>query len=89
MGAATFWFDRPEDSLVLRRTFLATCFSFASASVLASTDFLANRHFAFKIKTKDGGIVGNVVIEASDVEAAKTKLTKRYPGYTILSVTEK
>lgn len=36
-----------------------------------------------------GGIVGNVVIEASDVEAAKTKLMKRYPGCSILSVMEK
>ena len=50
---------------------------------------LANRKFAFKIKTKDGGIVGNVLIEASDVEAAKVKLMKRYPGCQILSVMEK
>jgi hypothetical protein len=89
MAAMTFWFDRPEDRLVLRRTFLAFCFSCTSASALASADLLAIRHFAFKIKTKDGGIVGNVVIEASDVEAAKTKLMKRYPDCTILSVKEK
>ncbi len=46
----------------------------------------SNKKFAFKIKTKDGGIVGNVLIEASDVEAAKVKLMKRYPGCTILNV---
>ena len=48
-----------------------------------------NQKFAFKIKTKDGNIVGNVVIEASDVEAAKVKLMKRYPDCTILSVKSK
>lgn len=50
---------------------------------------MALHRFAFKIKTKDGGIIGNIVIEASDVEAAKTKLMKRYPGCSILSVMEK
>lgn len=34
---------------------------------------LAPRRCAFKVKTKGGGIVGNVVIEAGDVEAANTK----------------
>jgi len=47
------------------------------------------RRFAFKIRTKTGGIIGNVVIEATDVEAAKVKLAKRYPGCTILDVTVK
>ena len=31
----------------------------------------------------------NVVIEAHDEDAAKVKLMKRYPGCTVLSVTEK
>lgn len=47
------------------------------------------KKFAFKIKTKDGNIVGNVLIEAHDVDAAKVKLLKRYPGCTILRVDEK
>lgn len=70
---------------MLRRTFLI-------AAVVAITDAAqaaAHHRFAFKIKTKSGGIVGNVVIEATDVEAAETKLMGRYPGCSILSVTEK
>ena len=47
------------------------------------------KKFAFKIKTKDGNIVGNVRIEAHDVDAAKVKLFKRYPGCTVLRVDEK
>ena len=47
------------------------------------------RKFAFKIKTTDGNIVGNVLIEAHDVDAAKVKLLKRYPGCTVLRVDEK
>lgn len=43
------------------------------------------KQFAFKIKTKDRNIVGNVVIEARDEDAAKVKLMKRYPGCTVLS----
>ena len=68
-----------------RRHFLSVALSL----VVSRPAFAANQKFAFKIKTKDGGIVGNVVIEASDVEAAKVKLMKRYPGCTILSVTVK
>jgi hypothetical protein len=45
--------------------------------------------FAFRIKTKSGGIVGNIVIEAKDVEAAKVKLYKRYPDCQILNVETK
>lgn len=42
--------------------------------------------FSFKIRTKSGGTIGNVVIEATDIEAAKVKLNKRYPGCTITRV---
>jgi hypothetical protein len=49
----------------------------------------ANRKFVFKIKTKTGGIVGNVVIEAKDAEAAKHKLRQRYPDCEILEMKEK
>lgn len=44
------------------------------------------KKFRFRIKTKDGNIVGNITIEAYDVEAAKTKLRKRYPDCEILNV---
>ena len=49
----------------------------------------ANKRFVFKIKTKSGGIVGNIVIEAKDIEAAKVKLRKRYPDCEILEGREK
>lgn len=68
-----------------RRVFLAGILSLA----LCEQANAANTRFAFKIKTKEGGIVGNVVIEAKDVEAAKVKLFKRYPGCTVLSVQQK
>jgi len=49
----------------------------------------ANRKFVFKIKTKSGGIIGNIVIEAKDIEAAKYKLRKWYPDCEILEGREK
>jgi hypothetical protein len=49
----------------------------------------ANRKFVFKIKTKSGGIVGNIVIEAKDAEAAKYKLRQRYPDCEIMEMKEK
>lgn len=42
--------------------------------------------FYFRIKTKSGGIIGNVLIEGYDVEDAKVKLNRRYPECTILNV---
>ena len=65
-----------------RRLFLSVVLSL----IVCRPAFAANQKFAFKIKTKDGGIVGNVLIEATDVEAAKVKLMKRYSGCTVLSV---
>ena len=49
----------------------------------------ANRKFVFKIKTKSGSIIGNIVIEAKDAEAAKRKLRARYPDCEILEMEEK
>ncbi len=49
----------------------------------------ANRKFVFKIKTKSGGIVGNITIEAKDAENAKYKLRKRYPDCEIMEMKEK
>lgn len=69
-----------------RRSFLTACVisSFAFDALAA-----ANKRFVFKIKTKSGGIVGNIVIEAKDIEAAKYKLRKRYPECEILEGHEK
>ncbi len=70
-----------------RRTFLAVVLS----SVLPISAALASDHkrFVFKIKTKSGSIVGNIVIEAKDIEEAKYKLRKRYPDCEILEGHEK
>jgi hypothetical protein len=61
----------------------------ASLAVCPSAFASANQKFIFRIKTKNGGIVGNILIEAPDVEAAKAKLMQRYPGCTILNVKTK
>jgi hypothetical protein len=55
-------------------------------SVVAATP--ANKTFVFKIKTKDGGIVGNIHIQAKDMFAAIHKLKERYPGCEILEARE-
>jgi hypothetical protein len=61
----------------------------ACATVWPSLAVAANRKFVFKIKTKSGGIVGNIVIQAKDAEAAKHKLRERYPDCEILEMEEK
>lgn len=66
-----------------RRIFLVFLFSLFSANAIA-----ANKSFRFKIKTKSGGIVGNIAISASDKSAAEYKVKKKYPGCTILSCKE-
>ena len=70
-----------------RRIFLAVVLS----SVLPCSAALAGerKRFVFKIKTKSGGIVGNIVIEAKDIEEAKYKLRQRYPDCEILEGHEK
>jgi hypothetical protein len=49
----------------------------------------ANQKFVFKIKTKSGGIIGNISIEAKDIFAAISKLNKRYSGCEILEAKKK
>lgn len=49
----------------------------------------SSRNFAFKVRTTSGQIVGNIVIEAKDVEAAKAKLRRRYPDCEILERRER
>jgi len=69
-----------------RRTFIA---GFLASAIAFDAVATANKSFVFKIKTKSGGIVGNIVIEAKDIEAAKYKLRKRYPNCEILEGHEK
>jgi hypothetical protein len=38
----------------------------------------ANKRFVFKIKTKSGDLVGNIVIEAKDIEAAKARHAREH-----------
>ncbi len=45
-----------------------------------------NNSYAYRIKTRSGGFVGNVVIQANDSGLANVKLQKRYPGSSVLSV---
>lgn len=69
-----------------RRTFLTVCLLMLPwLAVLAGV----YKKFVFKIRTKGGSIVGNVVIEAKDMEEAKYKLRKRYPECEILEGHEK
>ena len=69
-----------------RRAFIAVV---AACTICPTIAAAANRKFVFKIKTKSGGIVGNIVIEAKDGENAKYKLRKRYPDCEILEMKEK
>lgn len=60
------------------------------ATVSMTTDALAaNKKFVFKVKTKNGGIVGNILLEAKDLFTAISKLKKRYPGCEVLEAKEK
>lgn len=69
-----------------RRAFLVTVIATAG---MATDVLAANKKFVFKIKTKSGGIVGNILIEGKDLFAAISKLKKRYPGCEILEAKEK
>ena len=70
-----------------RRQFIA--FAALAVAVFPRQAVAAHRKFVFKIKTKSGGIIGNIVIEAKDAEAAKHKLRERYPDCEILGMEEK
>jgi len=47
-----------------RRSFLAA--SIAAILITLDASAAENKRFVFKIKTKSGGVVGNIVIEAKD-----------------------
>jgi len=72
-----------------RRQFVTGSVTAVALAAVPSLALAVNRKFVFKIKTKSGGIVGNIVIEAKDMEAAKYKLRKRYPDCEILEAKEK
>ena len=69
-----------------RRVFLAACLSVLPLSAASAGE---HKRYVFKIKTKSGGIVGNIVIEAKDIEEAKYKLRKQYPDCEIMEGHEK
>ena len=72
-----------------RRAFLEICLAAALFSVFPAVAHAGDRKFIFKIKTKSGGIIGNILIEAKNAEAAKHILRERYPGCEILDMEEK
>ena len=72
-----------------RRPFVTGSIITLALAAVPSLAHARSRKFVFKIKTKAGGIVGNIVIEATDMEAAKHKLRQRYPDCEILEAKEK
>lgn len=69
-----------------RRAFVVAVLTVATG---ATEVLAANKKFVFKVKTKSGGIVGNILIEAKDQFAAIAKLMQRYPGCEILEGRER
>ena len=74
------------DVAMKRRAFLAACLCLLPCSAALAGE---HKRFVFRIKTKSGSIVGNIVIEAKDIEEAKHKLRQRYPDCEILEGREK
>ena len=72
-----------------RRQLVAGSVTALALAAVPSLAHAGNGKFVFKFKTKTGGIVGNIVIEATDMEAAKHKLRQRYPDCEILEAKEK
>jgi hypothetical protein len=75
--------------MTMRRRSFLICSAAALLSVFPAVAHAGDRKFIFKIKTKSGGIIGNIVIEAKNSEAAKHILRERYPGCEILDMEEK
>lgn len=50
---------------------------------------MAAQSYVFKIKTKSGGIVGNIVKQGSSQQDAERKLRKQYPDCIVLDVQAK
>jgi hypothetical protein len=68
------------------RIILCFCLLLATpvAAIRASTISVEYHSYTFRIRTKGGGIVGGVLIRATDPFQAQSKLMVRYPGCTIL-----
>lgn len=47
---------------------------------------MADRTYLFRIKTRDGGIVGNIAKRGTSQPDAERKLRDNYPDCTILDV---
>jgi hypothetical protein len=47
---------------------------------------MAAQSYVFKIKTKSGGLVGNIVKQGTSQADAENKLRQQYPDCTILDV---
>ncbi len=73
----------------MRRRLFLICSAATLLAVYPAVAHAKDRKFVFKIKTKSGGIIGNIVIEAKNAEAAKHILRERYPGCDILDMEEK
>lgn len=76
-------------TVMKRRKFISGAMTTLALVVLPEIAQAANTKFVFKIKTKDGSIIGNIVIEAKDIEAAKHKLRERYPDCEVLEAKER
>jgi hypothetical protein len=63
--------------------------SVAAFIITSNKAHAAMSKFIFKIKTKTGGIIGNILIEAKDQYAAIAILKKRYPDCEILEAKQK
>ena len=59
-----------------------------SCSIQREEINLSLKSFRAKVKTKSGGIIGNVSVQATDSHAAEYKIKKKYPECTILSLKE-
>jgi hypothetical protein len=81
--------DEARSTTMQRRQFVVGSIMTLALAAAPTPAHAANRKSVFKIKTKAGGIVGNIVIEAKDIEAAKHKLRQRYPDCEILEAKEK
>lgn len=49
---------------------------------------MAVKTYVFRLKTKTGSTMGNVLQNGSDLRDAERKLQQKYPGCTVLDVRE-
>lgn len=75
----------------LALTFLAPAFQqpLVANPVAVNVELAKREKYLFKIETKSGGIVGNILIEGKGLFDCISKLKKRYPGCTVLDAKKK